>query len=68
MITFHHNNQQLTAGQALDVWLASEACKNVEPKMLSSNIHVFADAVYGYPRDMAVVARGGVQILFGEPK
>jgi len=54
--------KELTAGQALDVWLEYQA----DIRDIALNAHVFSDAVYGYPREMKLLKKAGIEIKFGE--
>jgi len=52
--------KELTAGQALDVFLAWDESKD------RGNIHLFADAVLGFKTPMQIVEKAGIEIKFGE--
>jgi hypothetical protein len=62
MPTFTHQGKELTAGQALDVWLAYRAaeCKPVQ------DTHFFADAMDGFKLETAALQQAGIEIQFGE--
>ena len=54
--------KELTAGQALDVWLEYRE----EYKSPVGDIHLFADAMFGYGAEMKALKRAGIEIKFGE--
>jgi hypothetical protein len=62
MPTFTHQGKELTAGQALDVWLVLMTT----PEYLVNDIHYFAEAVYGHPAAVERAKLAGIEIQFGE--
>jgi len=60
--------KELTAGQALDVWLDYRSSLNPEigEANMAAVIHHFADAVYGFPNDVKYGRQAGIEIKFGE--
>ena len=56
--------KELTAGQALDVWLAYLKDNNELGDHL--DFHFFADACKGYNMPMAMLKSAGIEIKFGE--
>lgn len=59
--------QELTAGQALDVFLASDKAKLIRGATheIGSLIHAFADAAQGYYVSK-IIEEVGIEIKFGE--
>jgi hypothetical protein len=66
MPTFTHQGKELTAGQALDVWLAH--AKQQGSKNMHLDVHLFADAVEGYTTPLRCLKPAGIEIQFGEQK
>lgn len=52
--------QELTAGQALDVWLEWNGPED------KGSIHLFADAILGFKMPREIVWKAGIEIKFGE--
>jgi hypothetical protein len=64
--TFTHQGKELTAGQALDVWLAY--LKDNNELGDDMDFHFFADACQGFSMPMAMLKSAGIEIQFGESK
>lgn len=61
---FLKDGAMLTAGQALDVWLAHLKDNNGLGSHL--DLHFFADACDGYHMPMEMLKSAGIEIQFGE--
>jgi len=56
--------KELTAGQALDVWL--EYAVKQESTIMHLDVRLFADAIEGYTTPMICLKKAGIEIKFGE--
>jgi hypothetical protein len=63
---FQHNGTEVSAGQALDAWLAYTG--NRDAGMVSGDVHLFADFVYGYSGPENTLREAGVEIRYGDDK
>lgn len=61
MPKFLHNSVEISAGQALDVWLAYRA----DERKPVQDTHFFADAMDGYKLERATLQKAGIEIKFG---
>jgi len=58
--------KELTAGQALDLWLSNRIVNVEYGSSNGMGIHLFADAVQGFSGAKNLLRQAGIEIKFGE--